>query len=92
MRSRSLWLGVGKRLREARGQVSQTDFGRAVGGYHQDKVSRYEHGTVRPPLEYLVRVAELKEVSLDWLVRGVGQGPSPAEFGRGKTGKRTHRV
>ncbi len=87
----SLWREVGKRLREARGEMNQTDFGKALGGYHQNKVSRYELAMVRPPLDYLVKVAEFKNLSLDWLIRGIGPGPSLAELGLSETRKRTRK-
>ena len=63
------WEDIARRLRELRGGKNQLEFGNAL-GIRQNDVSRYETGRVRPPLEYLVMVAQYGKVSLDWLITG----------------------
>ena len=63
------WEDLTRRLREIRGGVSQVDFAKAL-GVRQNDVSRYETGRLRPPLGYLVMVAQYGKVSLDWLITG----------------------
>lgn len=63
------WQEISSRLREVRGDITQVEFGKAL-GVIQNVVSRYERGRVRPPLEYLVAVAKYRKVTLDWLILG----------------------
>ncbi|MCL4514711.1 MAG: helix-turn-helix transcriptional regulator [Firmicutes bacterium] len=60
---------IGERLREARGDISQKDFGEAV-GVSRSYVGDIEHGRVKPSLEYLINVAQNRNISLDWLLLG----------------------
>ena len=61
-------LGI-KEIRE-KAQLNQTDFGQKLGGIPQAVISKYERGAVKPPLDFLVKVAEFGKVSLDWLILG----------------------
>ena len=63
------WDEIARRLRHIRGGMSQIELGKAL-GVRQNDVSRYETGRVRPPLGYLVMVAQYGKVSLDWLITG----------------------
>jgi len=36
----------------------------------QAVISKYERGAIKPPLEFLAGVADLGDVSLDWLILG----------------------
>ena len=66
------WAKIAVRIREIREKsgLNQTEFGKRLGGLPQTLVSKYERGTIKPPLEYLNGVADLGKVSLDWLIRG----------------------
>ena len=55
-----------KQLREARG-LSQRDLGRMV-GVNASAVNRWESGEKKPELVNLVRLADLFEVTLDYLM------------------------
>ena len=63
------WDEIPRRLRQIRGGMSQIELGKAL-GIRQNDVSRYETGRVRPPLGYLVMMAQYGKVSLDWLITG----------------------
>jgi len=63
------WKEIEDRLRQIRGGTSQVEFGKAL-GVHQNVVSRYERGAVRPPIEYLVLMARHGDVTLDWIILG----------------------
>jgi len=65
-----------KEIREGR-DLNQTDFGKKLGGVPQAVISKYERGTVKPRLEFLVAVANYGKVSLDWLVLGGKSGKGP---------------
>lgn len=62
------------RLKELRRKLglSQTEFGRKIGkNYHT--VMRWEMGKVTPPSNVLSHIAELHNVSLNWLENGCGE-------------------
>ncbi len=65
-----------KEMREARG-LNQTDFGERLGGIPQAVISKYERGTVKPRLEFLVEVTKFGKVSLDWLILDDKSGKDP---------------
>jgi transcriptional regulator with XRE-family HTH domain len=65
------WPAVGARLREVRGDASQVAFGNLL-GVPQNFVSRYENARAQPPIGYLARVAAHGNVTLDWLILGLG--------------------
>ena len=60
---------VGKRLKEVRGTLSQAAFGEPL-GYKYGYVKDCEHGK-KPSIEYLLKVSNCYEVSLDWLIKGI---------------------
>lgn len=68
---------IGQRLKELRGSLSQSAFGKPL-GYKYSYVKNVEHGT-KPSLEYLIKVAEYYNASLDWLLRGVAQNNANCE-------------
>lgn len=66
---------------------------RADAGYTQDKISHllkiqratycnYENGSRTPPLEIIIALAELYQVSVDYLVRGIDAVPCTGPFSR----------
>ena len=61
--------GIGIRLREVRGSLSQTAFGDPL-GYKYGYVRDCEHGK-KPSLEYLFKVSATYGVSLEWLLKGI---------------------
>ena len=65
-----------KNIRESRG-LNQTEFGEKLGGTPQAAISKYERGTVKPRLEFLVEVAKYGKISLDWLILGKKSGKGP---------------
>ena len=66
------WEGIANRIKQIRRKkgLNQTDFGEKLGGIPQVYISRYERAAAKPSLEFLLKVAELGEVSLDWLILG----------------------
>ncbi len=66
-----------KNLRESRA-LNQTEFGEKLGGIPQAVISKYERGTVKPRLEFLVEVARFGKVTLDWLILGDKSGKEPS--------------
>lgn len=61
---------LGDRVRELRKEHgwSQGDLGTRI-GTDAGRISRYEGGKITPSLEALVRLADVLEVSVDYLVR-----------------------
>ena len=66
-----------RRARETSGHTNASEFARLL-GVAPNSVYRYERGDQSPSLGVAGRWADLTGVSLDWLVRGEGEGP-PAE-------------
>lgn len=65
---------IQERLRELRKKLglSQTDFGKKIGkNYHS--VMRWEIGRVLPPANVLKHIADLYNVSFEWLTEGEGE-------------------
>lgn len=60
---------MGQRIRFIRGSLSQANFASKL-GITQADVSRYERGKRSPPLEILLALALIGEVSIDFLVKG----------------------
>ncbi|MBU2701310.1 transcriptional regulator with XRE-family HTH domain [Sporomusaceae bacterium BoRhaA] len=60
---------IGIRLREVRAKLSQTAFGEPL-GYKYGYVRDCEHGK-KPSLEYLFKVSNFYNVSLEWLLKGI---------------------
>ncbi len=70
------WDNIAKKIKEMREScgLNQTEFGEKLGGIPQAVISKYERGTVKPRLEFLVEVAKFGKVSLDWLILGDKSG------------------
>ena len=62
---------MGQRIRFIRGKMSQVRFAEKL-GISQVDVSRYEQGKRSPPLDILLGMAQVGNVSIDFLVRGTG--------------------
>jgi transcriptional regulator with XRE-family HTH domain len=61
---------VGRRLRQLRGfDVTQAEFARKL-GISQSQLSKYERGVAAPPADILIRLKELLQISVDWLLSG----------------------
>lgn len=83
---------IGKRIREVRKRkrpkFTQADLGEAL-GVTASSVSSYESGEYSPTLESLVKIAEIGNVSLDWLITGKEPAPrvaeQPSEYVRGQS-------
>jgi transcriptional regulator with XRE-family HTH domain len=61
---------VGRRLRQLRGfDVTQAEFARKL-GISQSQLSKYERGVAAPPADILIRLKELLQISVDWLLTG----------------------
>ena len=67
---------TGERIRYLREQldVSQTTFGRAI-GQNRLVVARWEAGTQEPKPLQLMRLAEILEISPQWMMHGLGTPP-----------------
>lgn len=62
---------LGSRIRIIRGKTSQIHFSAEM-GIPQTNLSRYERDISVPDLDFLIRLADKFEVSLEWLVAGRG--------------------
>ena len=62
-------LSLGQRIRLIRGDKTQSDFG-AVLGKSQDAISVYETDQVTPSLGILAKIADMGNVTVDWLIYG----------------------
>ncbi len=62
-------LTLGQRIRLIRGDKTQTDFGGLL-GKSQDAVSVYETDQVTPSLNILAKIADMGNVTVDWLFYG----------------------
>jgi len=67
---------TGERIRYLREQldVSQTTFGKAI-GQNRLVVARWEAGTQEPKPLQLMRLAEILEISPQWMMKGLGTPP-----------------
>lgn len=64
---------LGKRIAEIRaklGNKSQEAFGMLVDGSSKQTINNWESGRNKPSFEQAIKIAELGQVSLDWLLRG----------------------
>jgi len=68
---------IGVRLREVRGALSQTSFGNSI-GYSYSYVKSCEHGK-KQSLEYLFKVSDVYNVSLEWLLKGTASIDAKAQ-------------
>ncbi len=64
-------MSLGKRLKLARGRLTQLVAADAV-GLRNTTISRYEQGTIPRPLKYLVFLCRKNRVSPTWLLLGKG--------------------
>jgi len=62
---------ISERIAEVRGERSQRKFARDLGVFQQN-VNRYESGTT-PHTDFLLTLALVENVSLDWLLLGKGK-------------------
>jgi len=62
-------LTMGQRIRLIRDNKTQTAFG-AILGKSQDAISVYETNQVVPSLKTLAKIAEMGNVTVDWLYHG----------------------
>lgn len=62
---------LARRLRIARGTLSQDEFASRM-AVHKETLGKYERGARQPDSEFLVRLHDTFEVSLDWLATGEG--------------------
>jgi transcriptional regulator with XRE-family HTH domain len=63
-----IFLGTGKRIRQIRGDLTQTEFGKLF-GVKGNTVSRWEDGRLSDD-ETLKKIADYGEVTVKWLLRG----------------------
>lgn len=68
---------IGIRLKQARGKTSQKDLANEL-KLSKSYISNVESGA-KPSLEYLINIATLFHVSLDWLILGLGSMQSTLE-------------
>ena len=62
-------IGIGKRIRELRGEERQIDFARFL-GVTQGQLSKVEKGKLAPSVEVLLRLRERFGTSTDWILTG----------------------
>ncbi len=80
---------VGERIRAIRGKQTQTEFAAVLGVKKQNYISRYERGRIPSP-DLLVRIAEIGQVTTDWLLTGKRGGARGAALSKqGKPLKKT---
>ena len=70
------FLGVPQRIREIRGSLTQTVFGRII-GKTQGSVQKYEKGTILPDEDVLKKIADHGGVTVEYLLHGEA-APGPA--------------
>lgn len=72
---------LGDRVRQSRlaAQLSQEELARKA-GVRAQTISRCERGRALPSLDALEGIADATGVTLDWLARGEGPGPSIEEL------------
>ena len=61
--------GVGARIRQLRGGITQEEFADVL-GISQAQLSKYELGQSAPPLGVLIRLADKCGKSTDWILTG----------------------
>ena len=61
--------GIGERIRQLRGQITQEAFARAL-SISQAQLSKYELGQTAPPLGVLTKLSEKGGGSVDWILMG----------------------
>ncbi len=66
-------LTMGQRIRLIRGNINQTEFGKLF-NKSQDAISVYETDEVTPSLSTFAQIAEMGNVTVDWLAYGPSTG------------------
>lgn len=69
---------IGDRIRQVRGDVSQTDFGRKL-GISQAIVSSIETDRTKPTWDLLTKMIQVYQVDVNWLLTGTGAASSVKE-------------
>lgn len=67
-----MYRAMSKRLHIARGKLTQRELGQLL-GVSRSYVGNVEQGRTKPSIGYLVGVARICRVSLDWLILGIGE-------------------
>jgi transcriptional regulator with XRE-family HTH domain len=73
MKRRVTHTSVGQRIKQIRGNLTQTEFARVLGIKKQNYISRYETSRI-PTHEILLKIAEQGGVTVDWLLTGKSEG------------------
>lgn len=61
---------IGRRIRQIRGfDMTQEEFAKLI-GTTQTMVSKYEKGLSAPPIEVILRIAEVGNTTVDWILKG----------------------
>ncbi len=60
---------IGERVRALRGKMTQEEFGKLF-KKSQDAICAYEKGVVFPPIDVMVKMAEIFGVSVEWIITG----------------------
>jgi len=65
---------IGNRIKLVRDQLglNQTAFAQRLGLSSPTAISRYEKGQREPDIESLIKITELANITLDWLLTGEG--------------------
>ncbi len=61
--------GIGARIRELRGEISQDVFAPSI-GIAQSQLSKIERGVLAPSVEVLLRLSKRFQKSVDWILSG----------------------
>jgi phage repressor protein C with HTH and peptisase S24 domain len=64
--------GIGGRIAEIRGDLSQEEFGEQHGA-SRSRVSDYESGRSQPDLKFLVSISNKTGYALEWIITGEGK-------------------
>ena len=64
--------GIGQRIRQLRGQVTQEEFA-SVLDISQAQLSKYELGQTAPPLGVFAKLSQRFGRSVDWILTGKGR-------------------
>ena len=71
---------IGNRIKQIRGKDTQKEFAKIL-GFSSSYLSEVESGKTKPSLELLVRISQIANCSLHWLLTGEGfMNLEPSEF------------
>jgi phage repressor protein C with HTH and peptisase S24 domain len=62
---------IGNRIKQVRGKDTQKEFAKML-GFSSSYLSEVESGKTKPSLELLVRISQIANYSLHWLLKGEG--------------------